>query len=199
MKNSPAPDTTQYQGGVKKMTASGIPLLVARLRDALGEHREEHQLWAPDIPSGAGPWQMANGIPAGVAEILAIADGMHLDYSTQLFGSDVLPDRRMSELLAHAEPLDGCRLPDTSHFFCFGQAASNPLWVNEQDGSVWRVPDDGVLWYTGCRLERIADTMSDFFTGWVVTDRFRDLAGLPPEDVADNDWCRLLKLTGMAF
>ncbi|MFK0262559.1 hypothetical protein ACIQU1_14620 [Streptomyces angustmyceticus] len=180
------------------MITADIPLLVARLRCALEEHREAHELWAPEIPAGCDPQQVSDDVPAGVAELLTTVDGMYLDHSTQLFGSDSLADRQVSGSLVGAELPDNSQLTDPSHFFCFGEAAGNPLLVDEQDGSVWRVPYDGVVWYTGCRLEPIADSVSGFFTQWIVTALFGDLAGLTADEAAHSDWYRLLKLSGLA-
>ncbi|AUY53003.1 hypothetical protein [Streptomyces sp. CB01881] len=60
------------------------------------------------------------------------------------------------------------------------------------------MPDDGFVWYTGCRLERLTDDVGTFFTDWVAAPGFRDLAGLGPEDLATSHWYRLLRLTALA-
>ncbi|WP_345701532.1 hypothetical protein [Kitasatospora terrestris] len=180
------------------MTGADISRLVATLRDALEEHRRPYELWTPEIPAGCELQAVGDGVPPGVAGLLTISDGLYLTHSTRLFSSGDLPDEQVSENLVGARLPDGSRLTDAAPFFCFGQAVGNPLLVDGRDGSVWRVPDDGVVWYTGCRLERIAGTVDEFVTDWVVGDRFPDLAGLSPDVAADSDWYRLLKLSGLA-
>ncbi|CAL9457220.1 hypothetical protein SUDANB58_02574 [Streptomyces sp. enrichment culture] len=179
------------------MTLSGPAALVAKLRNALAQHREQFELWTPEIPAGVDPAKITEDIPASVAAMLTMCDGLYMDHSTQLYSRDDLPYRQISENLVGAVLPDGAKLTDASHFFCFGQAAGNPLLVDSHDGSVWRVPDDGVVWYTGCRLEKIAADVGEFFTNWITSPRFQDLAGLPSAELETSDWYRLLRLSGL--
>ncbi|MFF5255147.1 hypothetical protein ACFY4K_24315 [Streptomyces leeuwenhoekii] len=180
------------------MTLSEAGVLVTKLRDTLAQFRDQFELWTPEIPTGAEPAKIAQGIPTSVAAALTMCDGLYMEHSTQLYSSDDLPYRQVSENLVGAVLPDGTKLADASHFFCFGQAAGNPLLVDSRDGSVWRVPDDGVVWYTGCRLEKIAVDVAEFFTDWIASLRFQDLAGLPSAELETSDWYRLLRLSGLA-
>ncbi|GLW74285.1 hypothetical protein Kpho02_65830 [Kitasatospora phosalacinea] len=72
----------------------------------------------------------------------------------------------------------------------------NPLLYDHTDGSVWRVPEEGFVWYTGCRLERIADGVEEFFSTWAASPRYLDLVRGTPDE--PDDWYRLLRLAGLA-
>ncbi|WP_033216515.1 hypothetical protein [Kitasatospora phosalacinea] len=62
----------------------------------------------------------------------------------------------------------GGTLADASHLHLFGLVQDDPLPYDRTDGSVWLVPEEGFVRYTGRRLERIADGVEEFFTEWVV-------------------------------
>ncbi|GAA2084496.1 hypothetical protein GCM10009759_03590 [Kitasatospora saccharophila] len=170
----------------------------AALRNALDEHRDEYELWMPEIPQGAAPQDIPDGLPPVLARLLAASDGPNLGTSTRLFSAEEIASQQVPDHLVGAKLNDGSELTDASHFIFFGEAAENPLLLNERDGTVWRVPDDGVVWYTGCRLEQIANSFNEFVAEWVLdADRFLDLAGLTPSEAMDSDWYRLLKLSGL--
>ncbi|MEU5386231.1 hypothetical protein [Kitasatospora cineracea] len=185
--------------GEMEVTGFDVPTAIAALRTSLEGNRDEWELWMPEIPEGSAPQDIPDGLPPGLAALLAASDGMHLAASTRLFGVDELASRQLPDHLVGAKLPDGGELADASDFFFFGEAADNPLLVNGADGSVWRVPDDGVVWYTGCRLERIASSLDAFVAEWILTpERFLDLAGLTPAEAADSDWYRLLDSSGLA-
>ncbi|MGE7438016.1 hypothetical protein [Kitasatospora sp. NPDC001175] len=172
--------------------------LITTLRDTFNKHARELELWTPAIPTGADPQTLDLDTPPGVAALLSLSDGPYLDHSTQIYSSGDLSWQQVADNLVDAELPDGSTLTDASRFFCFGQACQNPLLVDVTDGSVWRVPDDGVVWYTGCRLERIADSVEEFFMDWVASPKYQDLAGLDPDELESSDWYRLLRLSGLA-
>ncbi|WP_316521140.1 hypothetical protein [Kitasatospora brasiliensis] len=179
------------------MTNSSIPSLVALLRETLAEHRMTLGLYDCNVPEGADSSLIPPGTPAGVADLLAATDGLYLDHTTRLFRAEELTDQQFPTGLEGAELPDGSTLDDTSRFFFFGQARENPLLV-DRDGSVWRVPDEGYVWYTGCRVEPVADTVSEFVRTWVASPQFQHLAGLEPSDLETSHWYRLLRLSGLA-
>ncbi|MBO1415103.1 hypothetical protein [Streptomyces sp. FH025] len=167
------------------------------LRNTLAEHQADLELWDPSIPDGADQDAIPQEAPAGVGELLRASDGLYLDHSTRLFEASEIMDRQFPEGLEDAELPNGSPLDDTSRFFFFGLARENPLLV-DRDGSVWRAPDEGALWYTGCRLEQIAGSVDEFFRTWVASSRFQDLAGLTPDDLDNSHWYQLLRLSGLA-
>ncbi|MEV7123975.1 hypothetical protein, partial [Kitasatospora griseola] len=134
------------------MTEASLPAAISALRTALEENRDEHELWMLEIPEGSAPQDIPDGLPAGLADLLAASDGLNLAASTRFFSADELASQQLPDHLVGAKLPDGSELTDASNLYFFGEAAGNPLLVNEKDGSVWRVPDDGVVWYTGCRL-----------------------------------------------
>ncbi|MFF4338373.1 hypothetical protein ACFY00_00380 [Kitasatospora sp. NPDC001540] len=172
-------------------------VLFDMLREALERYGDEHDLFMLRIPEGRDPDDLPEDLPPGLADLLEASDGLPLTGNTRLYGADSLPYQQVNDILVGATMPDGSKLADASDFFCFGQAAENPLLVKRSDGSVWRVPDDGVVWYTGCRLERIADSLNDFAVEWLATERFLDLLGPNLVGAADTDWYRLLKLSGL--
>ncbi len=179
------------------MTHFDIHSLVAMLRGALAEHGIAQGLFDCDIPEGADSALIPPGTPAGVADLLTATDGLYLDHSTRLFRTEDLADHQFTTGLQDADLPDGSTVDDPSRFFFFGQACENPLLV-DRDGSVWRVPDEGHLWYTGCRVEPIADDIDDFVRTWVASPQVQDLAGLDPTDLEASHWYQLLRLSGLA-
>nr|BFD90935.1 hypothetical protein KitaXyl93_22950 [Kitasatospora sp. Xyl93] len=179
------------------MEMTDIASTTALLRNVLAEHQTDLELWDPSIPAGADAHAIPQETPHGVAELLRASDGLYLDHSTRLFEASEIMDRQFPEGLEDAELPDGSSLEDASRFFFFGLARENPLLV-DRDGTVWRIPDDGSLWYTGCRLEQIAGSIDEFFQTWVASPRFQDLAGLDPDDLDNSHWYQLLRLSGLA-
>ncbi|MET8628051.1 hypothetical protein ABZW30_30650 [Kitasatospora sp. NPDC004669] len=176
---------------------SEISAVTALLRSTLAEHEAELRLWDCAVPEGADPELIPPGIPAGVAELLRASNGLYLSHSTYLYRADQVLDRQFPEGLAEAPLPDGSPPDDPSRFFFFGEACLNPLLV-DRDGTVWRVPDEGFVWFTGCRLEPIAESVDEFFRVWIASARFRDLDGVDPDDPTDSHWLQLLRLSGLS-
>ncbi|MFE7525595.1 hypothetical protein ACFU7Y_07715 [Kitasatospora sp. NPDC057542] len=166
------------------------------LRSTLAAHRDELRLLDCDVPLGGDGSSVPEGTPEGVRELVAASDGLYLDHSCRLYSADELADRQWAEGLERAELPDGGVLEDASRFFYFGEARLNPLLV-DRDGSVWRVPDEGYLWFTGCRVEPITGSVEEFFFEWIVGERFRDLAGLDEDGATTSHWYRVLGLAGL--
>ncbi|MGW7579739.1 hypothetical protein ACWGKU_04905 [Kitasatospora sp. NPDC054768] len=179
------------------MTDLDIPDTISLLRETLAAHEKELELWDPEIPAGADAAEIPPNIPTGVADLLSASDGLYLTHSTRLFTASELMSRQFPEGLEEAELPDGSPLEDTSRFFFFGLACENPLLV-DRDGSVWRAPDEGYVWFTGCRIEPIAGSVEEFFRTWVASPRFQDLAGVAPDNLDSSHWYQLLRLSGLA-
>ncbi|MGW2867927.1 hypothetical protein [Kitasatospora sp. NPDC001225] len=174
---------------------AGVFEVMGLLRSTLEAHREELGLLDCEVPQGGNGSSVPVGTPEGVRELVAASDGLYLDHSCRLYRADELADRQWAEGLEGAELPGGGVLEDASRFFYFGEAALNPLLV-DHDGSVWRVPDEGYVWFTGCRVEPVAGSVEEFFFEWIAGERFRDLAGLDAEGVETSHWYRVLGLAG---
>ncbi|MFC8717858.1 hypothetical protein [Kitasatospora sp. NPDC057198] len=171
--------------------------LVALLRETLARHGDAEQLWMCSVPPGAAPGTVDPQAPGPVAALLELTDGPYFNGSSRLFESDHLVWRQdVRENLVGAALPGGGTLADASHFYYFGEVHDNPLLYDRTDGSVWRVPEEGFVWYTGCRLERIADGFGEFFTEWVVSPRYLELVQGTSDE--PDDWYRLLRLAGLA-
>ncbi|MFF4340639.1 hypothetical protein ACFY00_11955 [Kitasatospora sp. NPDC001540] len=166
------------------------------LRETLERHRDAEELWTPSLPPGVAAGVLGPEVPGPVAALLELTDGPCFGPTGQVFGSGQLPWRQGQENLVGAALPGGGTLADASHFHFFGEVHGNPLLYDRTDGSVWRVPEEGLVWYTGCRLERIADGVEEFFTVWAASPRYLDLVQGTPDE--PDDWYRLLRSAGLA-
>ncbi|MFF0293554.1 hypothetical protein ACFYS8_25395 [Kitasatospora sp. NPDC004615] len=155
--------------------------------------RENFDLAAVGLPAGAPAEELSDELPADLRRLLALSDGPHFGVRASLHSAGQIGFFQGLEVLALA-----AGIPDAGHYLNIGFVNEAPLLLDTADGSVWAVRDDGGLWYQGCRLERIADSLEVFVSEWVAGPRFPELVEAAVDDLEWDDWWRLLQAAGRA-
>jgi hypothetical protein len=165
-----------------------MELLVPQLAAAAREHPE---LAAVAVPPGLPGDQVPKALPTDLRRLAVLSDGLVFGVSAKIRLAQTILGFQYTETLAEA-----AEISNAEDYLTIGDVLEAPLLFNVTDGSIWRTLASGGLWYQGCRIERVADDLDEFLSGWIASPRFRELADLEEVEPGWDDWWRLLQAAG---
>ncbi|MFI6448664.1 hypothetical protein [Kitasatospora sp. NPDC050543] len=160
------------------------------LRDVAQENEyPDGEFYSCSVGRPMAPEEIPPGTPAPLSELATAAANLICGYSVE-----VRPLTDPGQYPVGSRLNEAAGIENGDDYRLIGLARDNPLLFHVPDGSVWRVPFDGGLWYQECRVEKLAASIEDFITYWIAGPMFPNLAGQEGDDLAANEWYRLLIL-----
>lgn len=153
---------------------------IEAIRQALGDTADSHLIaeFAPAVERRDG----LTGLPEGLAELLAVSNGIRAGVIT-IFPYEDIPARQFMIEDLPAVPQGGER------FLCFAMGADFPLAIERSSGAVWWFPElDAEDYFMTDRFEQLTDDVDHFVDYYVTGEGYRQFSGGSP----DSWWDRFL-------